>query len=111
MYFCFDLLGENPEDSESGPSQTVAVTCPQKELTETPQIRKCCPHGEVLDEILDNCVSGNGIEKNIKELWRLPINGHVYNGYAGELYDKKIIAPYKINTMDTFYVGIQIFSY
>ena len=105
MYFCFDLLGQNAENPDSGPFETVAITCPNKKLEEKPKIRKCCPHGEVLDQRMEKCV-GKDSKLNITDDWRIQINGHLYKGYDGPIKEKKILSPYELKNSSKFYVRI-----
>ena len=82
MYFCFDLIDKPSENGdESGPKlQTVAVTCPKKELPEETKIEKCCPDGEMLDSSISECVMINHtMRANVTNKWRLPVNGHLYS--------------------------------
>ena len=68
MFFCFDFL----EDQ----SETVAITCPRKPLSEN-SFAKCCPPGEM---ILTNEDSSESFGCNPKEeAWKIPINGHIYS--------------------------------
>ena len=101
MYFCFDLLAQNAEADQF---ESVAVTCPKKELTNEPKIKKCCPEGQVLDTRLEKCV-GKDIELNITEKWQIQINGHLYDGYKGQnsLEEKGILSHHDNKDLVSYY--------
>ena len=90
MYFCFDLLDQGPASINQNNLQTVAVTCPRKDLSEGTKIQKCCPPHEYLDTYQDKCVRS---ETNLADQWRLQINGHLYTqedlSGSGVLENKK----------------------
>ena len=90
MYFCFDLLDQGPTSINQNNLQTVAVTCPRKDLSEGTKIQKCCPPHEYLDTYQDKCVRS---ETNLADQWRLQINGHLYTqedlSGSGVLENKK----------------------
>ena len=92
MYFCFDLLGDNNEPSNTDKLQTVAITCPKKRFTKERKIQKCCPHGQALDRKL-RCV-GKNLAVNATDKWTLQVNGHLYDGYKGQqnLKDEGILS-------------------
>ena len=74
MYFCFDLLDPGTSSSNRNDFQTVAVTCPKKDLPRGTNMQKCCPNNEYLDSTQTKCVNST----DSAHLWGLQINGHFY---------------------------------
>ena len=64
MHFCFDNL-------EGGENTTVALTCPQRNLTKS--LAKCCPTDKMIKD--GQCIPIGDANKK----WSIPINGHLYD--------------------------------
>ena len=79
MFFCFDQL-----ELEGGEMETVALTCPKKELSKF-HISKCCPQGKVLHGENNSC-----IDDATNSSLSIPINGHLYKGDELEIDMKKV---------------------